>query len=83
MSLPEIDAVEQHVKLVVSYLTGGVLICRPWETILFQPLQPETKSSTIPVEDFQQSSLLITEQKQGTGKGVPIQVFFYQDGQPI
>jgi len=83
VGIGDIKAGQQPLQLTLvdrDYLVNGL---RPFEPILFQALLPQTKTVAIPVEDFDDVSLPIAENKKIPGKRIMPQRLFHQDAEPI
>jgi hypothetical protein len=62
--VPEIDSLQQKSKLLLSDLGSLLLICRPGKLVFFQAFEPLAEAVSVPVNDFQNPSVLVAKQKQ-------------------
>ena len=75
MRVPEINSLQQKPKLLFCDLAGLLLIHRPGELILLKFFVPLTKTIGLPVNDFQDPSVLVAEQKQIALEHIHLQLF--------
>ncbi len=83
MRVPEIDSLQQESKLLLRDLAGLLLIHRPGELILLKAFVPLAKPIHLPVDDLQDPSLLVAEQKQIPFEHIHLQLFADDHRQPV
>jgi hypothetical protein len=83
LDLGDIQAFNQPSQLAATDFMHFPLGLRPMKFIFLQPLMPQAKTISIPVEYFQYISTTITKGKQMTRKWIMLQSLRYQYGKAV
>jgi len=83
MRVPEINSLQKKTKLLFADLSSLLLIHRPGELILLEALVPGAEAIGFPVDDFQDSPVLVAEQKQIALEHIHLQLFADDHAQPV
>ena len=58
------ESIQQPTEFITVYIKYIILSSRPLEVIFFQTFMPEAEPVTIPVENFDNVALAVTEREQ-------------------
>jgi hypothetical protein len=83
VSVPEINTLQKKAQLLARNLCCLRLICRPGELVLLQALQPQAETVLVPVDDFQDPSVLVAEKKQVSFKWIHVKILGDEHRKPV
>jgi len=81
--VPDVNSLQKPVQLAALQAEYLLLTLGPDKPMALQPLLPEAKTVTVPIEDLDHAPAAVAERKQMSGERIQRHVHLYQEAKTV